>query len=383
MTADPVAADPVLASRGRGHRADDLREEPRAHRARPRVRGDRRRVRRRRLPSTRDRRARLVQHRAGVRGRPRHDPRARQRLVHGPHHVGRRRRGQRRGLAAIAVASGQAESVIAFRSRNRSKAASYGDDRNQGGRPWEKVGAGISDGRQWHNPFGVAAPAQEMALIARRHMALFGTTAEQFGMQAVAATLPRVTQPARDHARADHARRLARGADHRRPDPARRLLARERRCDRDPGHDGRSARATSRKPPAVVLAQAMGAGPIHVALADYFRTSSSFDRPRPRRPPHREAALRARGARASRRRRGDDLRPLHDGGAALARAVRLLRDRRGWPDDRVGRDGVARWRAAGEHARRLERRGLHPRREPRPRSGAPDPRHLDVAGRGC
>jgi acetyl-CoA acetyltransferase len=31
------------------------------------------------------------------------------------------------------------------------------------------------------------------------------------------------------------------------------------------------------QPPAVVLAQAMGAGPIHVALADYLRTSSSFD----------------------------------------------------------------------------------------------------------
>ena len=30
------------------------------------------------------------------------------------------------------------------------------------------------------------------------------------------------------------------------------------------------------QPPAVVLAEAMGAGPIHVALADYFRTSSSF-----------------------------------------------------------------------------------------------------------
>lgn len=30
------------------------------------------------------------------------------------------------------------------------------------------------------------------------------------------------------------------------------------------------------QPPVTVLAQAMGVGPIHVALADYFRTSSSF-----------------------------------------------------------------------------------------------------------
>src|SRR5215468_1942725 len=32
------------------------------------------------------------------------------------------------GLAAVAVASGNAECVVAFRARNRSKAASYGTD---------------------------------------------------------------------------------------------------------------------------------------------------------------------------------------------------------------------------------------------------------------
>src|SRR6476620_2837593 len=45
------------------------------------------------------------------------------------------------GLAALAVASGTAECVVAFRARNRSKAASYGDNPNQGGRPWAKAGA--------------------------------------------------------------------------------------------------------------------------------------------------------------------------------------------------------------------------------------------------
>src|SRR5262245_3533189 len=42
------------------------------------------------------------------------------------------------GLAALAVAHGAAECVIAFRARNRSKTASYGADVNQGGRPWAK-----------------------------------------------------------------------------------------------------------------------------------------------------------------------------------------------------------------------------------------------------
>jgi acetyl-CoA acetyltransferase len=179
------------------------------------------------------------------------------------------------GLAAIGVASGQAESVIAFRSRNRSKAASYGEDRNQGGRPWEKVGGGISDGRQWHNPFGVAAPAQEMALIARRHMALFGTTAEQFGMQAVAQRYHASRNPnaiMREPITLDDWR-------------AARIIADPiRLVDCSLENDGATAILVTTverardlaQPPAVVLAQAMGAGPIHVALADYFRTSSSF-----------------------------------------------------------------------------------------------------------
>lgn len=90
------------------------------------------------------------------------------------------------GLAAMAVENGTADCVVAFRSRNRSKAASYGDDPNQGGRPWAKAGTRLADFRQWQHPFGVAAPAHEMALIARRHMHVYGTRAEHFGMQAVA-----------------------------------------------------------------------------------------------------------------------------------------------------------------------------------------------------
>jgi acetyl-CoA acetyltransferase len=180
------------------------------------------------------------------------------------------------GLAAIAVASGQAESVVAFRSRNRSKGASYGADRNQGGRPWEKVGAGVADGRQWHNPFGVAAPAQEMALIARRHMALFGTTAEQFGTQAVAQRFHASRNPhaiLRTEITLDDWR------------AARMIADPIRLVDCSLENDGATAvlvttieRARDLAQPVVtVLAQAMGAGPIHVALADYFRTSSSFD----------------------------------------------------------------------------------------------------------
>src|SRR5258705_11202366 len=68
------------------------------------------------------------------------------------------------GLAAVAVSSGTAECVVAFRARNRSKSASYGDNPIQGGRPWEKAGARLRAFRQWQHPIGVAAPAHEMAL---------------------------------------------------------------------------------------------------------------------------------------------------------------------------------------------------------------------------
>jgi acetyl-CoA acetyltransferase len=180
------------------------------------------------------------------------------------------------GLAAIAVASGQAESVIAFRARNRSKGASCGREINQGGRPWEKVGAGVSDGRQWHNPFGVAAPVQEMALIARRHMALFGTTAEQFGTQAVVQRFHASRNPAaimRDPITLDDWR------------AARPIAEPIRLVDCSLENDGATAILVTTperardlaRPPVIVLAQAMGAGPIHMALADYIRTSSSFD----------------------------------------------------------------------------------------------------------
>src|SRR4051812_38351228 len=89
------------------------------------------------------------------------------------------------GVAAQAVASGAADVVVCYRSRKRSKRSSYGSAPMQGGRPWEKAGTALTGYQQWHHPFGLASPVQEMALIARRHMAVFGSTAEQFGQQAV------------------------------------------------------------------------------------------------------------------------------------------------------------------------------------------------------
>ena len=210
-----------------------------------------------------------------VRGRPRHHTRPRERVVHGPHDVGGGGAAAVAGMAAIAVASGQAESVIAFRSRNRSKGASYGADPNQGGRPWEKVGAGVSDGRQWHNPFGVA----------HRRRRWRSSPAGTWRCSA-----PPPSSSACRRWRSASTRRAIRNAIMREAitldDWRRRAIIADpiRLVDCSLENDGATAilfttierGARPRQPPAVVLAQAMGAGPIHVALADYFRTSSSF-----------------------------------------------------------------------------------------------------------
>jgi acetyl-CoA acetyltransferase len=179
------------------------------------------------------------------------------------------------GLAAVAVSSGTADCVIAFRARNRSKAASYGADPNQGGRPWAKAGARLRDVRQWQHPFGVASPAQEMALIARRHMHVYGTRAEHFGMQAVAQ---------RFHA--------SRNPDAIMREPitlddwaASRPIAEPIRLfDCSLENDGAAAvlvtsleRARDLAPPAVpVLSHVQYGAPIHTELSAFFATTAAF-----------------------------------------------------------------------------------------------------------
>jgi len=179
------------------------------------------------------------------------------------------------GLAAVAVASGTAECVVAFRSRNRSKAASYGSDPNQGGRPWAKAGARVRDFRQWQHPFGIASPAQEMALIARRHMHVYGTRAEHFGMQAAAQRFHASRNPdaiMRDPITLDDwaaSRSIA--------DPIRLF-------DCSLENDGATAvlvtsleRARDLAQPAVpVLAQVQYGAPIHTELAAFFATTTAF-----------------------------------------------------------------------------------------------------------
>lgn len=179
------------------------------------------------------------------------------------------------GLAAMALDRHAADVVLAFRARNRSKAASYGDGINQGGRPWSKVGTVLAGSAQWHHPFGVAAPAQEMALIARRHMAVFGTQAEHFGAQAVAQRFHASRNP---HALMREPITLDDWA------ASRPIADPIRLFDCSLEHDGavavlltRRDRACQLRQPLVhVLAHAQVDGPIHVDLATFFAQTALF-----------------------------------------------------------------------------------------------------------
>lgn len=179
------------------------------------------------------------------------------------------------GLAAVAVERGVADHVVAFRARNRSKAASYGDDPNQGGRPWAKTGDRLRDARQWHHPFGVAAPAHEFALIASRHMHVYGTRPEHFGMQAVAQRFHASRNP-------DAIMRNPITLDDWRT--SRPIAEPIRLFDCSLENDGATAvlvtsldRARDLRRPAVpVLGQVQYGAPIHTQLCDFFTTTAAF-----------------------------------------------------------------------------------------------------------
>jgi acetyl-CoA acetyltransferase len=81
------------------------------------------------------------------------------------------------GLGAMAIALGQAEVVVAWRSRKRSAHAS---------RPWAGTQPRVRGREMWIRPSGLIRPVDEIAMLGRRHMALYGTTRDHFANVALA-----------------------------------------------------------------------------------------------------------------------------------------------------------------------------------------------------
>jgi len=91
--------------------------------------------------------------------------------------------------AVGAILSGQATTVLAFRSLNGRSGARFGRSGSGGSggsgrRPRPVGGRGTYD--EFFVPYGLVAPGQLFSLLARRHMVEFGTTPEQLGHIALA-----------------------------------------------------------------------------------------------------------------------------------------------------------------------------------------------------
>ena len=81
------------------------------------------------------------------------------------------------GHAAMAVATGQAEVVVAWRSRKRGARSS---------RPWAAAPTRLPIQAQWTRPFGLLRPVDEVAMLTRRYMHEYGATREHLAEVAMA-----------------------------------------------------------------------------------------------------------------------------------------------------------------------------------------------------
>jgi acetyl-CoA acetyltransferase len=81
------------------------------------------------------------------------------------------------GQAAMAVATGQCTTAVAWRARKRADRTS---------RPWSQVHARLPDMSQFTRPFGIVRPVDEIAMLTRRYMHEYGATREHLANIAVA-----------------------------------------------------------------------------------------------------------------------------------------------------------------------------------------------------
>ncbi|MCL4414926.1 MAG: lipid-transfer protein [Actinobacteria bacterium] len=80
------------------------------------------------------------------------------------------------GHAAMAVATGQAEVAVAWRSRKRGS----------GPRPWTNTTSPLQTPAQWTRPFGLLRPVDEIAMLTRRYMHEYGATRDHLANVAMA-----------------------------------------------------------------------------------------------------------------------------------------------------------------------------------------------------
>ncbi|MFI8824128.1 lipid-transfer protein [Streptomyces sp. NPDC053431] len=167
--------------------------------------------------------------------------------------------------AALAVATGIAEVVVCYRAFNERSGRRFGSGVQQ--REPSAEGAALG----WQLPFGLLTPASWVAMIAQRYLHTYGLTPDAFGHVAVtdrryAATNPAAYFYGKPITLADHAasRWIA--------EPLRLLDC----CQETDGGQAIVVTSTERardlrRPPAVVVAAAQGAGRNQEAMTSFYR----------------------------------------------------------------------------------------------------------------
>ncbi|MEU8621129.1 lipid-transfer protein [Streptomyces sp. NPDC048623] len=167
--------------------------------------------------------------------------------------------------AALAVATGIAEVVVCYRAFNERSGRRFGS----GVQRREPSAEGAALG--WQLPFGLLTPASWVAMIAQRYLHTYGLTPEAFGHVAVtdrrhAATNPAAYFHGKPISLADHAasRWIA--------EPLRLLDC----CQETDGGQALVVTSTERardlrRPPAVIVAAAQGAGRNQEAMTSFYR----------------------------------------------------------------------------------------------------------------
>ena len=95
--------------------------------------------------------------------------------------------------AAMAVATGMADVVVAYRGFNERSGQRFGQVSKRGGRRRSNTN-GLDNA--WSYPHGLSTPAATVAMQARRYMHEYGATSEDFGRVAVADRRHAATNPA-------------------------------------------------------------------------------------------------------------------------------------------------------------------------------------------
>jgi acetyl-CoA acetyltransferase len=164
------------------------------------------------------------------------------------------------GHAAMAIATGVAETVVVWRARNRGS----------GGRPWATRGTNRVGGEfAWFLPWGLSRPVDQIAMLTRRRMIELGSTDQHLGAVATAF---------REHAQRNPNAMMQKPMTMEDYKAARWVSEPLRLFDCCLESDGALAlvmttpeRARDLKQPAVLVrAASQGLGPDHLVMANYF-----------------------------------------------------------------------------------------------------------------